>query len=171
VSLGSTESVSVGGQPARFLLSSPAADQLSTDSSSTDMQADSDARAVASSFGVPFSQIQLLQVWTPALAAVAPLTAYKMLSLTLLPSSLSSSSSPNASVLLVRAASPSPVLQQLNYSELILYVESNCTAVGTFGSDSQGGCLPCPPGAYCPGGGRAWPLPGWWSLNQFQAPQ
>jgi hypothetical protein len=35
---------------------------------------------------------------------------------------------------------------------------------------SAGGCLPCPVGALCPGGGRAWPLPGYWSWSEFSTP-
>jgi hypothetical protein len=28
-------------------------------------------------------------------------------------------------------------------------------------------CLPCPDGAFCPGGGRMWPMAGYWSENEF----
>ena len=31
-------------------------------------------------------------------------------------------------------------------------------------------CAPCPTGGYCPGGGRVWPVPGWWSRNEASAP-
>ena len=31
-------------------------------------------------------------------------------------------------------------------------------------------CEPCPAGGYCPGGGRVWPLPGYWSWNEQSAP-
>ena len=33
-----------------------------------------------------------------------------------------------------------------------------------------GGCLPCPEGAHCPGASRAWPLPNYWSANEYVAP-
>lgn len=143
MSLGAIDSLTVGGQPARFELASAVPTQGSLANSSSASADDSEAITVANSFGLPLSQVQLLTLWTPALPAVAPLTAYKMLSLTLLPVSLSSSSSvSNASVPVSRVST----LQQRNYSELILYVESNCTAVGTFGPDGKGGCLPCPSG-------------------------
>ena len=31
-------------------------------------------------------------------------------------------------------------------------------------------CEPCPAGGYCPGGGRVWPLPGYWSFSETSAP-
>ena len=31
-------------------------------------------------------------------------------------------------------------------------------------------CLPCPSGGYCPGGGRVWPLPGYWSFSETSQP-
>ena len=31
-------------------------------------------------------------------------------------------------------------------------------------------CLPCPTGGYCPGGGRVWPIPGYWSFDETSAP-
>ena len=31
-------------------------------------------------------------------------------------------------------------------------------------------CDACPSGGYCPGGGRVWPLPGYWSWNEVAAP-
>ena len=31
-------------------------------------------------------------------------------------------------------------------------------------------CLPCPPGAFCPGGGRAWPIAGYWSFSENSVP-
>ena len=31
-------------------------------------------------------------------------------------------------------------------------------------------CEPCPTGGYCPGGGRVWPIPGYWSFNETSAP-
>jgi hypothetical protein len=41
-----------------------------------------------------------------------------------------------------------------------LYFSSACPSAGMYGSGS--GCRPCPKGAFCPGGFRAWPLPGYW---------
>ena len=31
-------------------------------------------------------------------------------------------------------------------------------------------CTPCPTGGYCPGGGRVWPLPGYWSFDERSVP-
>ena len=31
-------------------------------------------------------------------------------------------------------------------------------------------CQPCPTGGYCPGGGRVWPIPGYWSFNETYPP-
>ena len=31
-------------------------------------------------------------------------------------------------------------------------------------------CLACPTGGYCPGGGRVWPLPGYWSFDEVSPP-
>ena len=31
-------------------------------------------------------------------------------------------------------------------------------------------CEPCPTGGYCPGGGRVWPLPGYWSFSETSVP-
>jgi hypothetical protein len=31
-------------------------------------------------------------------------------------------------------------------------------------------CLPCPSGAFCPGGGRMWPFPGYWSYSEYSIP-
>jgi len=36
--------------------------------------------------------------------------------------------------------------------------------------DSSGQCAPCPEGAYCPGDGRMWPVPGYWSMDEWTAP-
>ena len=41
-----------------------------------------------------------------------------------------------------------------------LYFSDACPSAGMYGSGSA--CRPCPKGAYCPGGLRAWPLPGYW---------
>jgi len=57
-----------------------------------------------------------------------------------------------------------------NYTSLLYYTSSNCLEGGTFGDDGRGGCELCPEGAYCPGGGRAWPLAGYWSVSEFVAP-
>ena len=31
-------------------------------------------------------------------------------------------------------------------------------------------CVACPTGGYCPGGGRVWPLPGYWSFSETSEP-
>jgi hypothetical protein len=41
-----------------------------------------------------------------------------------------------------------------------LYFSDACPSAGMYGSGSA--CRPCPKGSYCPGGFRAWPLPGYW---------
>jgi len=61
-------------------------------------------------------------------------------------------------------------LVALNYTSLLFYSSSSCLDEGTFGSDGLGGCRPCPAGAFCPGGGRAFPLEGWWSWSPYAPP-
>jgi len=66
-------------------------------------------------------------------------------------------------------ASASSSFLQVNYSSLLFYSSSSCGA-GVWKEDGAGDCLPCPTGGICPGGGRVWPLPGYWSWNEWQAP-
>ena len=49
----------------------------------------------------------------------------------------------------------------------LLYVATNCFLEGEVEDPDSGRCIPCPDGLYCPGGRRAWPLPGWYNLNEF----
>jgi hypothetical protein len=58
---------------------------------------------------------------------------------------------------------------QVNYSRLLLYSSSSC-GVDVWKEDGLGGCLPCPPGGVCMGGGRVWPLFGYWSYSEWTAP-
>jgi len=58
----------------------------------------------------------------------------------------------------------------LTYSSLLFYSSSDCIEEGVWRADGFGGCLPCPTGGYCPGGGRVWPLPGYWSWSEYQTP-
>jgi hypothetical protein len=60
-------------------------------------------------------------------------------------------------------------LLEVNYSSLLFYSSSSC-GVGVWKEDGAGDCLPCPIGGRCPGGGRVWPLAGWWSWSEYQAP-
>jgi hypothetical protein len=55
---------------------------------------------------------------------------------------------------------------------VVFYPLNPCTAPGEFFQTigGQSVCSACPDGAECPGGGRAWPLPGYWSYNEFSAP-
>jgi len=69
----------------------------------------------------------------------------------------------------VSFAAGAPQLE-VNLTTLLFYSSSSCLAAGTFGDDGTGGCRPCPDGAYCPGGGRAWPLQGWWSYSEYTSP-
>ena len=87
--------------------------------------------------------------------AVNPPAAYKMLTL---------------SSLLLADGSGSGKLLEANFSNLLYYSSSTCRDEGQWKEDGAGGCLPCPQGAFCPGGGRAWPLPGYWSWSEYQAP-
>jgi hypothetical protein len=71
----------------------------------------------------------------------------------------------------LRVSLPGTVgLTTLNYSSLLFYSSSSCLEEGTFGPNGVGGCRPCPLGGVCPGGNRAWPLPGYWSFSPFAAP-
>jgi len=47
------------------------------------------------------------------------------------------------------------------------YTPSSCRDEGEMKPDGKGGCT-CPTGCYCPGGGRCWPLPGYWSYRETQ---
>jgi hypothetical protein len=42
--------------------------------------------------------------------------------------------------------------------------------VCTTGWIVNGVCSACPSGAYCPGGGRVWPIPGYWSYSEVSPP-
>ena len=54
---------------------------------------------------------------------------------------------------------------------LVFYSPDECLGVGQWKTNPAGsGCLPCPKGGYCPGGGRVWPLQGWWSFTEWRAP-
>ena len=46
----------------------------------------------------------------------------------------------------------------------LVYAGSSCIAAGTF--EVNGQCVACPPSATCPGGGRVWPLDGYWNTNE-----
>jgi uncharacterized membrane protein YgcG len=59
---------------------------------------------------------------------------------------------------------------ELNYTRLLYYSSSTCLSAGEWKEDGLGGCLLCPTGGFCPGGGRVWPQAGYWSWNEFQAP-
>lgn len=50
-----------------------------------------------------------------------------------------------------------------------LAVDRNCSIVGRV-LQADGRCVPCPVGAFCPGGVRMWPLIGFWSFDEFTAP-
>jgi len=58
----------------------------------------------------------------------------------------------------------------MNFTKLVYYTSSLCLEEGQWTDDGKGGCRPCPTGGFCPGGGRVWPLPGYWSYSEFQAP-
>jgi len=88
-----------------------------------------------------------------AVAVVNPPSAYELLTV--------------SSLLLDTSGS---ALLSINISNFIYYSSSTCLAEGTWKPDGLGDCLGCPDGGYCPGGGRVWPLAGWWSWNEFQAP-
>jgi hypothetical protein len=67
---------------------------------------------------------------------------------------------------------PEPnTIEVLEFDKMLFYAFDNCLGSGTFnpsgGSDE---CFSCPEGATCPGGGRAYPAPGYWSLNEFSRP-
>jgi hypothetical protein len=71
----------------------------------------------------------------------------------------------------LRAALPgSTELASLNFSSLLFFTSSTCLSVGVFKPDGRGDCLPCPTGGFCPGGGRVWPLSGYWSWSEYTEP-
>jgi hypothetical protein len=63
----------------------------------------------------------------------------------------------------------STVNQIIRNSGLMFVSLSTCVNVGEW-EDHDGTCSPCPPGGVCPGGGRVWPRPGYWSKNENTAP-
>jgi hypothetical protein len=52
----------------------------------------------------------------------------------------------------------------VNLTSALVLVES-CADIGWVGSGDT--CRRCPVGGYCPGGGRIWPLPGYFSFGEF----
>ena len=86
---------------------------------------------------------------------VNPPAAYQMLTL---------------SSLILADSSGTGKLLVANFSNQLYYSSSTCLAVGQWTEDGAGGCLSCPEGAFCPGAGRAWPLAGYWSWSEYQAP-
>eukprot|EP00698_Gefionella_okellyi_P021319 TRINITY_DN6883_c0_g1_i1.p1 TRINITY_DN6883_c0_g1~~TRINITY_DN6883_c0_g1_i1.p1 ORF type:complete len:2117 (-),score=358.05 TRINITY_DN6883_c0_g1_i1:2050-7605(-) len=46
-----------------------------------------------------------------------------------------------------------------------LFYTDICPAAGWYGRGLQ--CIPCPEGAFCPGGNRLWPTAGYWNENEF----
>ena len=53
---------------------------------------------------------------------------------------------------------------------MLFYVDSDCIEEGFWKHPTSGVCLPCPEGGFCPGGGRVWPIKGYWSFNETLAP-
>ena len=47
----------------------------------------------------------------------------------------------------------------------IVFFSEDCPQPGLIGRGVD--CRQCPEGAYCPGGNRIWPLPGWYALFGF----
>lgn len=69
------------------------------------------------------------------------------------------------SVTLVVQHSPARVQLVVTKDRLLFYSSSPC-GPNTFGPT----CRPCPEGAWCPSGGRAFPTPGYWGLTEFEVP-
>ena len=61
---------------------------------------------------------------------------------------------------------PPPVLTNWTGSDWLYSTPVPCTT----GWLIDGDCAPCPTGGYCPGGGRVWPLPGYWSYSETTLP-
>jgi hypothetical protein len=137
-------------------------------------------------WGAAYPQLQSLTLITPALVNITNSSSSSSLQSHLMRSLLEDTAAdpdvlvnpPSAykqltldSVLLTGGAgtSTSSSFLQVNYSSLLFYSSSSCGA-GVWKEDGAGDCLPCPLGGICPGGGRVWPLPGYWSWNEWQAP-
>jgi uncharacterized protein (DUF983 family) len=76
------------------------------------------------------------------------------------------------SALLSSGGRPSSIASsfvQVNYTRMLLYTSSSC-GEGVWKEDGLGDCLSCPTGGVCPGGGRVWPQPGYWSYSEWTAP-
>ncbi|KNC55712.1 uncharacterized protein AMSG_11170 [Thecamonas trahens ATCC 50062] len=59
-------------------------------------------------------------------------------------------------------------LTGLVYVDLSGAVAADCVRIGQYYADGQ--CKSCPEGGYCPGGVRIWPLRGYWSPSERNAP-
>jgi len=64
--------------------------------------------------------------------------------------------------------STSSIVEVPYRSASIYYAVSTC-GKNEF-QDGYGGCKQCPSGCNCPGGGRCWPKPGYWSYSQNSLP-
>jgi hypothetical protein len=145
-----------------------------------------DDRSMWQRWGAAYPLLQSLTLITPALVNITNSSSSSSLQSHLVRSLLENTASgpavlvnpPSAykqltldSVLLAggSASSASSSFLQVNYSSLLFYSSSSCGA-GVWKEDGAGDCLPCPTGGICPGGGRVWPLPGYWSWNEWQAP-
>ena len=64
------------------------------------------------------------------------------------------------------ATAPQPAEVQWVGSDWLYATPVPCTT----GWLIDGDCAPCPTGGYCPGGGRVWPLPGYWSYSEKALP-
>jgi len=63
-----------------------------------------------------------------------------------------------------------PVMAEASITLDVLARRSLVSLGCEFIRDSSGQCAPCPEGAYCPGGGRMWPVPGYWSVDEWTVP-
>jgi hypothetical protein len=85
-----------------------------------------------------------------------PASAYKLLTLD--------------SLLLSAGKSVEVGFLQLNFTSMVFYSSSTCVLPGQWIEDGYGGCMECPEGGVCPGGGRVWPMSEYWSWSEYQAP-
>ena len=67
----------------------------------------------------------------------------------------------------VSASAPVPPLTNWTGADWMYFTVVSCPSGWITPYNS---CAACPTGGYCPGGGRVWPLPGYWSFNEDSAP-
>jgi len=136
--LSSVLGLQVGGRDATY--SAP----YMADTSSAEVQA---IMSELGAQGLDAQGLQAISFSAPQMGGSAAITSHaRSQSRQLLSSSSSPAVAAYQTLTVLSSASMSEQALAVNYSSLIFYSASNCTAAGTFGDDGRGGCKPCPSG-------------------------